>query len=341
MQQLVHHAHIAPWKKDEVKRLQELIRSKPVIAIVEVGGIPSPQMLAMRSLLREHGTLKAGKTNLFALAFEGIKDDLPGVEALVDRMEGQCAILATDINPFKLYKQLEATRQMMPAKAGQIAPMDISVEKGETAFKPGPIVGELQKGGIPAAIEGGKVVIKKSQVVVQKGEVINADLALGLQKLEIFPIEVGITILGVYEEGFIFKGEDLKIDEIAFGADLVRALKSGINLGVNAPIYEKAIAPLIVMKAHREAINLAVEAGILNKTTTPLVLGKAFRQALAVAGLASEEALDEDLKKKLSGAAAAAAAPAAAAPEAKEEEEEEEEAVSEEDAAAGLGSLFG
>lgn len=341
MQQVVHHAHVAPWKKEEVKRLQELIRSKPVVAIVQIGGIPSPQMLAMRSVLRQHGDLKSAKNNLFERAFTGLKDDLPGIEKLVDRMEGQCALLVTDDNPFKLYKQLQASKQMMPAKAGQIAPMDITVEKGDTPFKPGPIVGELQKGGIPAAIEKGKVVIKKTQTVVKQGEAINADLALGLQKLEIFPIEVGIKILGVYEEGFIFKGADLKIDEVAFGSDLVAAIKRGINLGVNAPVYEREIAPLIVAKAHREALNLAVEAGILNKTTVPFVLGKATRQALGIAGLLSPEALDEDLKEKLAGAAAAATAAPAAAEEKKEEEEEEEEAVSEEDAAAGLGALFG
>ena len=31
--------------------------------------------------------------------------------------------------------------------------MDIEVKAGETSFKPGPIVGEFQQAGIPAAIE--------------------------------------------------------------------------------------------------------------------------------------------------------------------------------------------
>lgn len=345
MSEVVHLAHVAPWKKDEVESLKTLIKSKPVVALIGIGGIPSPQMLAMRAMLREHGELRSGKNNLFKLAFEGIEGELDGIGKLLDTLEGQAAILATDANPFKLYKQLEATKQMMPAKGGDLAPHDIIVQKGETSHPPGPIVGELQQAGIPAAIDKGKVVVKKTTTVVKQGEEISAKLALGLAKLDIFPIEVGLNLLGVYEEGFVFKGAELQIDEVAFGSDLVRAIQSGINLGVNAPVVTHELAPLIIMKAQREAINLAVEAGILNKVTTPLIIGKATRQALGIAGLLAPEALDEDLVSKLAGAASAAAAAASApaggdaAPA--DEEEEEEEAVSEDEAAEGLGALFG
>ena len=65
---------------------------------------------------------------------------------------------------------MEATKTAAPAKPGDIAPEDILVKAGDTPFKPGPIVGELQKAGIPAAIEGGKIVIKKDKVLVKKGE---------------------------------------------------------------------------------------------------------------------------------------------------------------------------
>ena len=44
-----------------------------------------------------------------------------------------------------------------PAKEGQLAPFDIVVPKGPTPFGPGPIIGELQKIGLPAAIEAGKI----------------------------------------------------------------------------------------------------------------------------------------------------------------------------------------
>ena len=47
-----------------------------------------------------------------------------------------------------------------PARGGEIAPEDILVKKGETPFKPGPIVSEFQRAGLPAAIEKGKIIRK-------------------------------------------------------------------------------------------------------------------------------------------------------------------------------------
>lgn len=339
-------AHVAPWKKVEVDALQAIIKERPVVALVNVGGIPSPQMLAMRANMRAHGTIRSGKNNLFKLAIEGIESDRPNISALLEHMEGQTAILATDMNPFKLYKQLQAAKTMMPAKGGDIAPNDIVVEKGPTSFAPGPIVGELQQAGLPAAIEGGKVVIKKTVTVVKQGEEINAKLALGLAKLEIYPLEVGIGLQACWENGFVFGPDDLAIDEVAFGSDLARAIAQAMNLGVNAPISTGVTAPFIVTKAHRNALALALEAGYMTDATAGLLVGRASNQAFALAALLSPEALDEDLQAKLAGrAAAAAAAPAATggddAGADAHEEEEEEEAVSEEDAAAGLGALFG
>ncbi len=48
---------------------------------------------------------------------------------------------------------LEKTKTKMAARPGETAPEDIVVSKGPTGFRPGPIVGELQQAGIPAAIE--------------------------------------------------------------------------------------------------------------------------------------------------------------------------------------------
>ena len=58
------------------------------------------------------------------------------------------------------------------------------IKQGDTSFKPGPIVGELQKVGIPAAIESGKVVIKSDKLLVKEGETISAEVAQMLTKLE-------------------------------------------------------------------------------------------------------------------------------------------------------------
>ncbi len=307
-------AHVAPWKKDEVKGLVELIKANPVLGIVNVGGIPAKQMAKMRSTLREDATVKVTKNTLLMIALKEVGKEKSNLHDLTGHIDGQTAIIATSMNPFRLYKRLEGSKTKAPARGGEVAPEDIGVKKGDTPFKPGPIVGELQKAGIPARIDQGKVVISADKVLVKQGDRIPQDVAAMLTRLEIFPLTVGLNIQAVYEDGTVY-------DRSALSVDYMGSLLS----------------------AHAQAVNLSVFAGYLTKQTTDIILATAYARALALAGVAvakNPDALGDDAKARLANRATASSAPAAAAEEAKAEEPEEEQ-VSEEDAMAGLGSLFG
>ena len=193
------HAHVAPWKKDEVDRLAKLILDHPVVAVAEVSGIPAPQMQQMRASLRGQVAVVGSKNRLLAIAIEQAAKSRPGLEALADKLHGQSVILATKNNPFKLFKSLKAGASMAPLKGGQVAPHDIVIPKGGTPFGPGPIVGELQKVGIQAKIEAGKVVIAKESTPVKAGAVVSPELATMLAKLEIRPVELKI------DRGFVHR----------------------------------------------------------------------------------------------------------------------------------------
>ena len=333
----------ATWKQDYVSELKQVIESNPVIGIVNVSGIPAPQLQSMRANLRGKITLMVAKNNLLVLALNDMDSNKNGLTGLVELIDGQCAIVGSTDNPFKLFKIMEATKTPAPAKGGELAPHDIEVKAGETPFKPGPIVGELQQAGIPAAIEGGKVVIKKDKLLVKEGEPIPTATAQMLTKLEIFPMIVGMDLKGVYEEGTVFASNVLAIDEVKFMGDLLGSMGGAFNLacfiGYATPV---TIRPLIG-KASNEAMNVALFAGITNKDTIEKLIGLASGKMMALATMVPD-AVDEELKEKLgaASAAASAAAPAQAPAEQKKEEpKEEEKPVSEEDAAAGLGALFG
>jgi len=333
----------ASWKQDYVEDLKKVIEASPVIGIVNVSGIPAPQLQKMRANLRGKMTLLVAKNNLLLLALNDMDKDKKGVGDLVELIDGQCAIVGSTDNPFKLYKVMEATKTAAPAKGGELAPDDIDIKAGETPFKPGPIVGDLQQAGIPAAIEGGKVVIKKSKTLVKAGEPIPAIMAQMLTKLEILPMTVGMDLKGVFEEGIVFKSDVLAIDEEQFMGNLFGAIGGSFNLacqiGYATPL---TIRPLIT-KASSESMNLAIFAGITNKETIEQLLGLVSGKMMALASQVPD-ALDDELKEKMGAASKAAAAAAPAdepAEEKKDEPDEEEEEVSEEDAAAGLGALFG
>jgi large subunit ribosomal protein L10 len=308
--------------------------------MADLSDIPAPQLQKMRQSLRGSAKLKMSRKTLMDLALND--SGKTNVKVLVDHMDGQPALIFTEMNPFKLYKILEGSKTPAPARAGSIAIDDIVVPKGDTGFMPGPILGELQKIGIPAKIEKGKIVITEDKTIVAEGDVISRDVAGMLTRLDIYPMEVGINLKAAYEDETVYTSDVLFIDEDKTISDVQKAYTQALNLSVNAVVFNSVSTPVIISKAAGEALNLAFNAEVLTSKTTDLLLAKAYSQMLAVASEASAqnaEAVDDELREKLSATASAAAKPVEE--EKEEEEEEEEEEDNEEDAAAGLGALFG
>jgi len=259
--------------------------------------------------------------------------DKENIATLEEHMDGQPALIFTNMNPFKLYKILEGSKTAAPAKAGSIAPEDIVVPKGDTTFKPGPILGELQKIGIAAKIEKGKIVITSDKKIVAAGETIPKNVASILTRLDIFPLEVGIDLRAAYEDQTVYTSDLLTIDEEQTLTDIQQAFTQALNLSVNAVIFNKESTPVLIQKAAAQSLSLALNAEILTSETTDLLLAKAYAQMLSVASeveAKDENAVDDELREKLSSKAVKV--------ETKKDNEEEEE---EGDAAAGLGALFG
>ncbi len=317
------------YKRDEVAELTALLRQKQVLGIVSITGIPASQLMRMRKTLSGSVTVRVTKNTLLQLALKAVEKERPGLIKLGEGVHGPVALVATDLNPFKLYKEMERTKTPSPAKGGEKAPQEITIAAGETSFKPGPIVGELGKVGIPAGIEGGKVVIKKDKVVVKAGDTISKDLATMLSKLEIFPLEVGLDLRLAWEKGQTYQPAVLSIDEAAVLAQVRTAAARAMALALGAAYPTKASMPLLVVKAHREALAVALDAGFVSKGTLPHLLGRAARVAAVLNSVITGEPLPSAAPAGRSGG------------DASPKKEEPAAAVSEDEAAAGLGSLFG
>jgi len=338
-------AHVAEWKKDEVKEIKGLIDSHEVIGIVNLLNIPARQLQKMRQSLKGKAIIRMSKKNLIDLAFKDCNDKKENIVDLSNHMDGQPAVVFTNMNPFKLFKILEDSKTSAPAKEGNIPDSDIVVPEGDTGFEPGPLLGELQQVGIPAKIDKGKIVVSKDHVVVEAGEVVSKQVASMLTRLDIQPMEVGIDLQAAYEEEAIYTSDLLTIDEEKTLADVQSAFSGAFNLSVNAGIPTKETIVAIIQNANSKSINLAMNASILtSETTEPLIaLANAKMLSLASAIADVEGALDEELIEKLSNVSVATAVVEETNQEDDEEDEEEEEKEeeAEEEAAAGLGALFG
>ncbi len=263
-----------------VKEVSEQLKKHPVIGIIDMFKLPASQLHQIRTMLRGNATIRMVKKSLMIRAFNdsGIK----GIGALEEKLQGEPALILSEMNPFKLAMMVDRNKSEAPAKPGDIAPKDIEIKAGPTSLSPGPVIGDLQKAKIPASIEGDKIHVKQDVIVAREGDEINEILADVLSKLSITPMEIGLNLLAVWEDGIVYEKDILFVPQEKYVSDLVAAHQAAFNLACSAGFPTKDTVPLLLSKAHQAAFNLATEAGILTKETVKPLLAKAAAQADAL-----------------------------------------------------------
>ncbi len=334
---------VASWKPDRVSELKEIVAKDGIVGVVDISGVPAKNMLDMRNSLRGMMTMTMAKKSLIRIAWKEAGLSEENLEKILEGALQPCVVHTDSLNCYELFDELEKTRQGRAAKEGEIAPDDIIVEEGPTEFGPGPIVGEFNAVGIPAKIDKGAVAIQKTVTVVNKGDPIEGELGLMLSKLGINPIEIGLILMGVIDEGQVLDSSDLDLDTEGFRSNIISATSGAFNLACNVQWFSSVTMPSLLSKASSEALSVALEAGVVNDETASIIISRVNARAMAIAGQLDSSALDDELAAALGAVAASSSAEAAAseaveeaASEAATEEEEEEEA-----GFGGLGDLFG
>ncbi|MFH1650175.1 MAG: 50S ribosomal protein L10 [Candidatus Woesearchaeota archaeon] len=269
-------------KEKEVQEFAALVKQYPVVGIVNMQNLPTPQLQIMRESLRGTVLLKMTKTRILRLALK--ESGKENAQELEKHLKGMPALLLTKESPFKLYKTLKKKQSAAPIRGGQVAPNDIIIPAGPTPFAPGPVIGELGRYKVKTGVENGKIAIKEDAVVAKEGAVVNAELAGLLTRLSIKPMKIGLDLKAVLENGEILTKEVLDVDEDAYIADLTRMASEAFNLAMFAGITnDETIKPLL-QKVFLESKTLALEANIMTDLTAGMVMEKAEREMLALKG---------------------------------------------------------
>jgi len=274
---------VRPEKIARVAALSQQVLAKPVTALVGVRGVPASALQSMRRELRAKGhPIVVAPNNALLHALSTAAEKRPSLAPLLERLTDQTALLTAEGNPFAIFDEFAHTRSPTPARGGEVAPNDIFVPAGTTSFKPGPIVGELQHAGFPAAIEKGKVVLKKDTTIVRAGQTISREVAGLLTRLDIRPLEVGLAVRGLVDGDTFYPPEVLAVDLAAQRAELGRAARRALGLAVELAYLTPSSFPLLVQRAHRRALGLAVAAGYPTPETIEPLFVQAMKEAAAV-----------------------------------------------------------
>ena len=281
-------------KADEVKEIKDILSQYNTVAIASLEKVRSAQLQKLRQKLEKSAYLRVIKNSLITRAVSETKDKV-GLEKFEEYLTGPNLFLFTSLNPYKLVILLEKSRVKATAKAGDVAAFDVIVPAGNTGLPPGPIISQFTAVGLRTRIESGSVWVSKATMVVKEGEPINAQLASMLSKLGIKPVEAGLSLKVVYDNGVILTEEDLKIDIDAFRRSVQEAYQFAFNLSMEAAIVLPETIGFLLRRAHQEAYSLALKAGIANKDTIDDLIRKANMEMLGLS-----EKLDDAEKKSAS-----------------------------------------
>jgi large subunit ribosomal protein L10 len=279
-------------KADKVKELKELLLQYDAVAIASLEKVRAAQLQKLKKKLQKNAYLRVVKNSLITRAVSETEDKT-GIEKLEEYLTGPNLFLFTNLNPFKLTILLEKSRVKASARAGDLAAFDVTVPAGNTGLPPGPIISQFTAVGLRTRIEAGSVWVSKSTMVVKKGEPISLQLSSLLSKLGIKPVEVGLTLKVVYDDGIILTEEDLKLDIDEFRRSVEAAHQYAFNLSLEAAIALPENISYLIRKANQEAYSLALNAEITSKDTIDDLIRKANTE---MSSLSKE--LDEVEKKK-------------------------------------------
>ncbi len=266
-------------KKNEVKEIKRLIKEYPIIGLVNMENLPARQLQRMKKQLRGVIVLKITKKRLMKIAFNELKESIPGLIEVEKNLSGMPALIFTRENPFKLFKALAKNKSNAPAKPGQTAPHDLFLSAGPTPFTPGPVIGELGQLGIKTEVREGKVAIKEDKLIVGSGEKITQKVADLLTKFGIEPMEISLNLILAFENGVIFTKEVLSVDEKVYIDEIRNIHAQAMHLAVEIGYADKATITLLLSKAYKAASGLADNLGIITNENVGKILGKAENQA--------------------------------------------------------------
>ena len=276
-----------PKRKTEMyQQLLELPKKYKTISIIQMNKVRSTQILPLRKTLKGEVEFVCGKDRVAKKALES--SDIPGMKEFSTELKGQIMFIFTNMSPFKLNVLLGKNKVMMGARSGDIASMDIVVAEKNTGIAPGPMLTEFKEAGIPTKIDQGTIWIAKETTPAKKGDAINEKLAAILGKLDIKPVEAGISLYSAVEEGLKYTEDEMVVDVEKTREAFAQFHQEAVSLSIEAGYITADNVTQILTKAAQSARSVSIESGFMTDETKEQILQKADAQAKGVVSQAKD-----------------------------------------------------
>jgi large subunit ribosomal protein L10 len=271
--------------------LQELPSKYQVIALSKMNKVRATQLMTLRKKFHNQIYIRIIKNKVAQRAFEKVRG-IAGIENLSKELEGQCALMFTNLSPFKLNLIFGENKVFLPAKGGDIAPKDITIPAGNTGIPPGPVLSEFKEAKVATKIDQGSIAVTKDTIVARSGEVISQKLASLLSKVNIKPIEAGVLVNYAISEGLQFREQDLQLDVKEYLKELQQSYSSALNFALEIVYFAPETMSSLLSLAHQKSLNVAITAGYISNDTIEIVINKAQAKAYSLTEILKSKGYD-------------------------------------------------
>lgn len=278
-------------KTETIKTVEDLAKKYDTIIVSKLDKVRASQLMLLRKNFKGELVMLVAKNKIAAIGLSraGIKH----ANEFLSKLEGQNALIFTNMNPFKLYLSLEKSKVNLPARAGDIATDEITVPAGNTGIPPGPVLSEFKEANVATRIESGSIYVSKDSIVARPGDKISPKLAGLLSRLNLKPIKAGMSIFMASSDGLLLLQKDIVIDLELYRRELTQVAAEAMALALEAAYATPETLPLLLAKGFKGAREVARESGYVTSETADSVLGFADAQAKALLDLAKNKGYSE------------------------------------------------
>ncbi|KAG9048082.1 ribosomal protein P0 (A0) (L10E) [Tulasnella sp. UAMH 9824] len=247
-------------KEAYFQKLKSLLETYPSIFIVNVDNVGSNQMHQIRVALRGTGVVLMGKNTMVRRALRVLLSELPQYERLMPHVRGNVGFVFTSGDLKDVRTTITSNTVAAPARAGALAPVDVTVPAGNTGMEPGK-TSFFQALGIPTKIARGTIEIISDVKVVHAGSRVGPSEATLLNMMNISPFTYGMKVVQIYDNGTVFPPHVLDIESSELVDRFLKGIKTiaAISLALNYPTIVSVTHSLVNAYKNVLAVSIATD----------------------------------------------------------------------------------
>jgi large subunit ribosomal protein LP0 len=282
-------------------RLQQVVQKYRNCMFVDGNNVSSNQISNIRADLRKIGAyMIMGKNTLMKAALSDLNrkpepEDAdyaersktyqynPNVDKIIGQLKLNTNLIFTNGDLSDVKTVIDTHVRPSPAKAGMIAPDDVTIPAGPTGLDPKQTA-FFQNLNIQTKIVKAQIEIVANKQVITKGEKIDSTQAALLDKLKIYPFSYKMEVKKILQDGSLFDAAVLELTSDTILAKFKNAIKIQAQLSLGAGYATAASAPHSILNSFKNLVAVAAETGYSFPQATQLLEAAKNAPAAGAAG---------------------------------------------------------